>query len=107
MRVRLLLVASLFTMSALVSGCGQTMESVSAPTTPTPPVATDSCDAAKAAFAVGQPASDDLLERARAEAGARVARLLRPNQVITLEYSGWRLNLNLDVKDVVRSGTCG
>jgi hypothetical protein len=58
-------------------------------------------------WTVGQPASDDLLERARAAAGAKSARFLRPNQPVTLEYLGSRLNLGLDARDIVRSVACG
>jgi hypothetical protein len=48
-----------------------------------------------------------LLERARVDAGAASARFLRPNDPITTEYSGSRLNLGLDARDIVRSVVCG
>jgi hypothetical protein len=48
-----------------------------------------------------------LLERARVAANATVARFLVPNQPITMEYSAWRLNLELDDKNFVRSARCG
>ena len=107
MRIRRRSLVGIFAMSLVVIGCGQSLERVSAPTSPTPPPASGSCDAVKAEFAIGQPASDDLLARARAAAGAQSARFIRPNQIITLEFLGSRLNLNLDAKDVVRSATCG
>jgi Peptidase inhibitor I78 family len=72
-----------------------------------PPPTEGSCDASKAQWAVGQRAADNLLERARATAGARTARFLRPNQPVTMEYSGSRLNLGLAEQNVVRSVTCG
>ena len=61
----------------------------------------------KAQWAVGQPASDELLERARVAADAGSARFLRPNQPVTMEYLGSRLNLGLDARDVVYSVVCG
>jgi Peptidase inhibitor I78 family len=77
------------------------------PNPPTPPPASGSCDHTKAQWTIGQPASDDLLERARLAAGAGSARFLRPNQPVTMEYLGSRLNLCLDGQDVVRSVVCG
>jgi hypothetical protein len=74
---------------------------------PDPPPATGTCDAEKAQFAIGQPASAALLERARVAATASIARFIRPNDAITLEYSGARLNLYLNERDVVRGAVCG
>lgn len=73
---------------------------------PSPPVS-NGCDHTKAQWAIGQAASDALLERARVAAGARVARFLRPNEPVTLEYLGSRLNLGLDERGVVRAVVCG
>lgn len=77
------------------------------PSPPAPPSESGRCDAAKAQWAVGQPASGELLERARIAAGAGSARFLRPNQPITMEYLGSRLNLGLDARDVVHAVVCG
>lgn len=77
------------------------------PNPPAPPPGPGSCDAIKVQWAIGQPASDELLERARVGAGAGSARFLRPNQPVTMEYLGSRLNLGLDAQDVVRSVVCG
>jgi hypothetical protein len=77
------------------------------PPRPAPPPASGSCTASQAEWAVGQTASADLLERARVDAGAGVARFIRPNQPMTTEYSGARVNLYLDGKDVVQSVVCG
>jgi hypothetical protein len=76
------------------------------PPQPTPP-SSGTCDAAKAQWAVAQPASNDLLERARIAAKASIARFIRPNEPITMEFSPARLNLGLDKRDVVASVTCG
>jgi Peptidase inhibitor I78 family len=76
------------------------------PTAP-PPAPSGSCDATKAQFALGERASQELLDRARVAAGAGVARFIRPNEPITLEFSPARLNLNLNTKDVVQSVDCG
>jgi hypothetical protein len=74
---------------------------------PEPPPATGTCVAEQAQFTVGRPASAALLERARVAATASIARFIRPNEAITMEYSGSRLNLYLNERDVVRSVVCG
>lgn len=65
------------------------------------------CDAAAAQFAVGKPASAALLEQARLKAGAQTARVLGPNDMVTLEYRAERLNLNADQSATVNRVNCG
>jgi hypothetical protein len=77
------------------------------PTEPPSPPMPDNCNSAAAQWAVGQVASDRLLEQARVAAGASTARFLRPNEPITLEWLGSRLNLDLDERSVVRAVNCG
>ena len=87
--------ASLSTLlaAAFLSGCSSPSES-----TPDP-VATETasgrCEAKAAEFAIGKQASPQLLEQARARAGAQNARILKPNDMVTLEYRSDRLNLSL------------
>ena len=75
------------------------------------PVATESghsrCEAKSAEFAVGKKASPELLEQARTRAGAQNARILKPNDMITLEYRSDRLNLNTDANLVITRVNCG
>jgi hypothetical protein len=126
MRLRVVLLTSVLAAGWLTSGCGSKTDRITPPTSagptdpagsadrgpvppnpPAPPPASGSCDAAKAQWAIGERESNDLLERARVAAGAGSARFLRPNQPITMEYNGSRLNLGLNEQDVVRSVTCG
>ena len=65
------------------------------------------CDASNAAFTVGKPATPELLEQARKASGAQIARVLKPTDMITLEYRSERLNLNADDKGVVTRVNCG
>lgn len=65
------------------------------------------CDATKAQFAVGESYSEALAERARKAAGASVVRKLVPGQVMTMEYSAGRLNLDTDAGGKVSSARCG
>jgi len=58
-------------------------------------------------FAIGNPASHELLERARVAAHAASARYLRPNEAVTMEFLGSRLNLKLTREGIVLSAYCG
>ena len=123
MRVRAILFTSAIAAGYLASACATATERGTAPTsvesssgqsretpprsTPPPTPLPGDCDAAKAQWAVGERASNEILERARVAGEAKSARFLRPNQPITMEYSGSRLNLELDDRDVVRSVRCG
>lgn len=99
--------ASLSTVLAavLLSGCSSTAE------TPSDPVASEAgsgrCEAKAAEFTLGKQASPQLLEQARSRSGAQVARILKPNDMITLEYRSDRLNLNTDANLVVNRVNCG
>jgi hypothetical protein len=65
------------------------------------------CDASRAAFAIGEPLTPDLMDEAQDAAGAETVRLIRPGQVVTLEYQADRLNIELDDSDRVAALTCG
>jgi Peptidase inhibitor I78 family len=112
MRANVFILTIVF-IAALTSACGNRgTAATSPPTAPSDSIgsgqpASGTCNAAKAQWAIGQRASSDLLERARNAAEAKVARFLRPNEAITLEFSPVRLNLGLDQKNVVTSVTCG
>ncbi len=70
-----------------------------------PPVG--SCDASQVQGLVGQAYTDELAEQARQDAGAGQVRQLKPDQVITLEYLGERLNIEVDEKNLVSGVRCG
>lgn len=72
-----------------------------------PPDERDRCDAEAAAAAVGKTASEDVVEQARTDAGAKTARVLRPGQIVTMEYLAGRLNVHVDDANVVTELTCG
>lgn len=65
------------------------------------------CDAGKAKWMIGEPHSQELLERAAADAGAKVARFLYPGQMVTMEYDAERLNADVDEDGRVISVRCG
>jgi uncharacterized lipoprotein YajG len=66
-----------------------------------------SCNADAARGAVGKAATPEVVEQARREAGAAIARVLKPGQVVTMEYRGDRLNVDVDDGNVVTNLRCG
>jgi hypothetical protein len=82
-------------------------------TTATPPMSDPTpsagvtCDPAPAQSLVGQPATAANVERARQLAGARTARVLKPGQMVTMEYMDGRLNVYVDAKNVIERIHCG
>ena len=64
------------------------------------------CEASKAAAAIGQSPSAEVVEQARVQAGAKIVRTLRHDQPITKEYRIGRLNLVLDAGGKIASVNC-
>ncbi len=75
--------------------------------TPAPQGSGDQCNASAVEKFVGEQASPDLLDRARRESGATVARILRPGDIVTLEYNAHRLTLTTDEAQIVQRVSCG
>lgn len=76
-------------------------------TDPMPPQsASCNADAAKPA-AIGKPATAAVLEQARIDAGARMSRVLKPGQMVTMEYAEGRLNVDVDANNVIINLRCG
>ena len=101
--------ASLGTLLAasLLAGCSSTStESATDPVTTTD-TGHSRCEAKAAEFTIGKKASPELLEQARVRAGAQNARILKPNDMVTLEYRSDRLNLNTDDNLVITRINCG
>lgn len=65
------------------------------------------CEASGADFSIGKQGSAQLLEQARTSSGSQSARILKPSDVVTLEYRSDRLNLNVDDKGMVTRVNCG
>jgi Peptidase inhibitor I78 family len=65
------------------------------------------CEVDKARFAIGQPYSPELAERAGRAAGARSTRKLEPGMPATTDLREDRLNLQVDGQGIVDRLTCG
>ena len=90
----------------VITACTGTLPPAPAPAPP-PGRGGNECKAADAQFAVGQNADAALLEQARQRSGSRIARILRPGQMVTMEFSAERLNLDVDASGKVASARCG
>lgn len=66
-----------------------------------------SCDASLAQTLVGQPLTEDAARQARQDTHAQRVRVLKPGQVVTLEFDGERLNIDVDAGNVVSGVRCG
>ncbi len=93
--------------AVVLAGCSSAGTPAKAPETAAPADFGGRCEAAGAGFAVGKPASADLLEQARKASGAQMARVLKPHDAVTLEYRSERLNLHADEKGGVTRVNCG
>jgi len=73
---------------------------------PLPPT-TAQCHADAAQSYVGKPATPENVDAARQRAGAEVVRVLKPGQMVTMEYREGRLNIRVDTQNMILSVTCG
>ncbi len=97
--------------------CSLTAVALLGCTTPASPPATSGplpagpsegiCNAQGAQFAIGKTAAASLVEQARQRSGSYMARVLRPNQVVTMEFNAQRLNLDVDTAGVITRARCG
>ena len=65
------------------------------------------CNADAAAGHVGREATPDVVSAAQRDAGASAARVLKPGQMVTMEYIEGRLNIDVDASNVITSIRCG
>ena len=65
------------------------------------------CDAQSSQSAIGQPLTQSLLDKLRAQSGSASARTLKPSQMITMEYEATRLNVLVDEKNQITAVRCG
>jgi hypothetical protein len=99
--------------AALLSGCAAPATAPAPAPAPAPvavapaPELPPQCRADDARFAVGQPGTPQLEAAARVRAGAQSVRTLKPDQVVTMEFNGGRLNLVVDARNRVTAVRCG
>ena len=74
---------------------------------PAPTPAALQCHAEAAQSLIGQPATAENVEQARQRAGAEMARVLKPDQMVTMEFREGRLNIYVDAANVITRIACG
>ncbi|WP_181298728.1 I78 family peptidase inhibitor [Pseudomonas sp. Q2-TVG4-2] len=89
--------------SAILFGCQ------SSPSEPvqTPGESVGQCNASALQKLIGERASPALLDQARRQSGAAVARILRPGDIVTLEYNAQRLTLTTNEALEIQRVNCG
>lgn len=93
--------------AAVLAGCSTGGDSGGGQVPEAPAGNDGRCQASGADFAVGKLGSAELLEQARKASGSQMARILKPHDVVTLEYRSERLNLNVDEQGRVTRVNCG
>jgi len=91
----------------LLAACTTTAESEPPAAASGEPAAGQDCNAEGLHDLVGRPATAELGAEALQRSHARTLRWIRPNSMITMDYSVQRLNINLDAQDRAESFTCG
>lgn len=104
--MRLIFAAIAITAPLLMSACGGTVPANSGAAPASSPSATR-CNAAPAQFAAGRTIDAALESDARARAGAKTSRVIRPGQVVTMEFNAERLSFSVDDAGRVTRVTCG
>ncbi|KNX78409.1 hypothetical protein DA83_23165 [Pseudomonas sp. 250J] len=93
--------------ASVLAGCSTGGSSGGSSAQATPAGNDGRCEASGADFTIGKLASPELMEQAKKASGSQMARILKPHDMITLEYRSERLNLNVDDKGVVTRVNCG
>jgi len=77
-----------------------------APATPAP-VPPGECAAGPARELLGKTFDGPLQAEAQRLSGARIVRVIRPGQAVTMDFNAYRLNIELDARDRVKRLHCG
>lgn len=65
------------------------------------------CDADPVQSLLGKKASSSVVQDALSRSHSKIARVVKPHQVVTMEYNPGRLNLIVDDNDALTSIHCG
>jgi hypothetical protein len=96
----------LLVLCAALDACAQPLPASPATVRPLM-IAPGQCNESAARFVVGQVADEKLAEEARVRAGAQRVRVVRPGQMVTMEYDAGRLTLEVDAAGRVSGVRCG
>jgi hypothetical protein len=65
------------------------------------------CNAEAVRWVIGREPTADVVERARVESRSTTVRVIRPGEVVTMDYREDRLNLDVNAAGAVVSARCG
>jgi hypothetical protein len=100
------LAAACLTAFALAA-CAQNLPATSPGPAAPPPTISGDCKAEGAQSAVGQTLSGPLQEDIRVRSNARLVRVIRPGQAVTMDFNAERVNIELDAAGRVERVRCG
>ncbi|MBD7953283.1 hypothetical protein H9654_03595 [Stenotrophomonas sp. Sa5BUN4] len=93
-----------------LAACSSTPSSAdTAPTTPKPEVAGlgSHCHGDTLTALSGQMASQEVIDRAVRDAGARTLRVVKPGMAVTMDYREDRVTVRVDEQNKIISASCG
>jgi len=85
----------------------QRAEVAAQPASEPAPVDAAACDSVQALWLEGKVPTEAEVEQARTDSGAEVVRVLKPGQMVTMEFNASRLNIDVDDAGAVVSVRCG
>ncbi|GGP24866.1 I78 family peptidase inhibitor [Silvimonas amylolytica] len=103
MRIALIMSMTLLAASSL-TGCASNKGPATAPASPE---AQEHCNADAVQARVGQMAEPDQLDSIRQQASAKLLRVIKPGDAVTMDYNITRLNLEVDEAGVIKKASCG
>ena len=98
---RTLLAAAALLMATALPACAPMP-----PADPGPPQM-GQCNAELARWAIGQAATSEVVERIRIDTRSSVARVIRPGQAVTMDFSAARVNVHVNERNAITGVTCG
>ncbi|MFZ2753254.1 MAG: I78 family peptidase inhibitor [Lysobacteraceae bacterium] len=72
-----------------------------------PGILDESCSAEPAQRFVGRTADEDTVQAAISASGAKTARVIKPDMMVTMDYRGDRLNIRVDAAGKIIEIACG
>src|SRR3954466_14881907 len=99
--VRVLLVLVLLLALPLAAWAGKPMRTGG----PLPP--TLACDATPARGAMGRRATAEVLAQVRSDSHAQVVRVIKPGELVTMEFSAGRVDVRVDADNIILGVSCG
>jgi len=103
-RIKRALPIAIASAAFVLTGCQTTS---TAPSNSSAAESVGRCNADAVASMTGQTVTPEILEQAREQSGAITARVLRPDDIVTLEYNSQRLNIYTDKDMTIERIGCG